>query len=348
MNALLLTQYMQLEMVEMPVPAIGPDDVLVRVRACGICGSDVHGLDGRTGRRIPPLVMGHEAAGEVVEAGANVTDLRAGDRVTFDSTVYCGRCFHCVRGEQNLCDNREVLGVSPGPYRRHGAFAQFVAVPRRIMYRLPENLSFEQAAMIEAVSVAVHAVSLTPIRLGDTAVVVGTGMIGLLTIQAARNAGCSRVIAVDPDEGRLKLARAAGATDAINPKATGAVDAGAVDAILALTDGRGADVALECVGATEPIRTAIGGVRKGGAVTLVGNVSPEIELPLQSVVSRQIRVQGSCASNGEYPACIELMSRGAIQVDTLISAVAPLEEGASWFDRLYRHEPNLMKVILRP
>ena len=343
MNALLLTQYMQLEMVEMPVPSIGADDVLVRVRACGICGSDVHGLDGRTGRRIPPLVMGHEAAGEVVETGANVTDLKAGDRVTFDSTVYCGRCFFCLRGEQNLCDNREVLGVSPGPYRRHGAFAEFVSVPRRIMYRLPENLSYEQAAMIEAVSVAVHAVGLTPIRLGDTAVVVGAGMIGLLTIQSARNAGCSRVITVDPDEGRLKLALAAGATDSINPKAVNAVEA-----IRELTGGTGADVALECVGATEPIVTAIDGVRKGGAVTLVGNVSPKIELPLQSVVSRQIRVQGSCASNGEYPACIEMMSRGAIQVDTLISAVAPLGEGASWFDRLYRHEPNLMKVILRP
>jgi L-iditol 2-dehydrogenase len=343
MNALLLTQYMQLDMVEMPVPSIGADDVLVRVRACGICGSDVHGLDGRTGRRIPPLVMGHEAAGEVVETGANVTDLKPGDRVTFDSTVYCGRCFFCLRGEQNLCDNREVLGVSPGPYRRHGAFAEFVAVPRRIMYRLPANLSYEQAAMIEAVSVAVHAVGLTPIRLGDTAVVVGAGMIGLLTIQSARNAGCSRVITVDPDEGRLKLALAAGATDSINPKAVNAVDA-----IRELTGGTGADVALECVGATEPITTAIDGVRKGGAVTLVGNVSPKIELPLQSVVSRQIRVQGSCASNGEYPACIEMMSRGAIQVDTLISAVAPLEEGASWFDRLYRHEPNLMKVILRP
>src|SRR5260370_7822369 len=169
MNALLLTQYMQLDMVEMPVRAIGRDDVLVRVRACGICGSDVHGLDGKTGRRIPPLVMGHEAAGEVVEAGANVTDMKAGDRVTFDSTVYCGRCFYCLRGEQNLCDSREVLGVSPMPYRRHGAFAEFVSVPRRIMYRLPENLSFEQAAMIEAVSVAGHAGGLTPKRLGRSA-----------------------------------------------------------------------------------------------------------------------------------------------------------------------------------
>ena len=257
--------------------------------------------------------------------------------------MYCGRCFHCLRGEQNLCDDREVLGVSPGPYRRHGAFAEFVAVPRRIMYRLPENLSFEQAAMIEAVSVAVHAVSLTPIRLGDSAVVVGSGMIGLLTIQAARNAGCIRVIAVDPDEGRLKLALAAGATDAINPKATGAVEA-----IQALTGGRGADVALECVGATEPIRDGDRRSAQGRGGDAGGECVAGDRVAAATVVSRQVRVQGSCASNGEYPACIEMMSRGAIRVDTLISAVAPLEEGASWFDRLYRHEPNLMKVILRP
>jgi L-iditol 2-dehydrogenase len=326
---------MQLELVDMPVPEIAPEEVLVRVRACGICGSDVHGLDGSTGRRLPPLVMGHEAAGEVVATGAAVTDLEVGERVTFDSTVYCGRCFHCARGEVNLCDRREVLGVSPGPYRRHGAFAEYVAVPRRIMYRLPDSLSYEQAALIEAVSVAVHAVGLTPIRLGDTAVVVGSGMIGLLTMQAAKLAGCTRVIAIDTDDTRLKLARDMGATETVNPKQSEPPQAIA-------------DVAIECVGATDPIRTAIASVRKGGAVTLVGNVAPDINLPLQSVVTRQIRLQGSCASNGEYPACIDLMARGAIKVDPLISAVAPLQEGPAWFDRLYRHEPGLMKVILRP
>ena len=334
---------MNLEMVPMPVPEIGPDDVLVRVRACGICGSDVHGFDGSTGRRIPPLVMGHEAAGEVAQAGAHVRDLAMGDRVTFDSTIYCGQCFYCARGDINLCDNRQVLGVSPGEYRRHGAFAEYVAVPRRIMYRLPDNLSYEQAALIEAVSVAVHAVNLTPVADGRTAVVVGSGMIGLLAIQALRAAGCARVVAVDLEECRLKVARELGATETINPK-TG--DAAA--AVREMTDGRGADVALECVGATEPIRTAIASVRKGGAVTLVGNIAPAIDLPLQAVVTRQIRLQGSCASCGEYPACIDLISSGAIRVDPLISAVAPLAEGAAWFGRLYRHEPGLMKVILRP
>jgi len=343
MQALLLKQYLHLELVHMDEPEIGPDDVLIRVRACGICGSDVHGLDGSTGRRIPPLVMGHEAAGEVVRTGANAADLAPGDRVTFDSTIYCGRCSFCARGEINLCDNRMVLGVSPGEYRRHGAFAEYVAVPRRIVYRLPANLSYEQAALIEAVSVAVHAVNLTPIALGDSAVVIGTGMIGLLAIQALRAAGCSRVFAVDPDASRLPLARDMGAAETFNPR-----ECDVPAEIKKATGGHGAAVALECVGAADPIKTAIASVRKGGAVTLVGNVSPSIELPLQSVVSRQIRLQGSCASCGEYPACMELMASGAIRVDPLISAVAPLAEGAQWFTRLRNHEPGLMKVILRP
>ncbi len=343
MNALLLTEYLRLELTAMPEPSPGPEDVLVRVRACGICGSDVRGFDGSTGRRIPPLVMGHEAAGEVVRTGAAVTDLRVGERVTFDSTISCRRCAYCAAGEANLCDAREVLGVSPGPYRRHGAFAELVVVPRRIIYRLPEAIGFEQAAMIEAVAVAVHAVGLIPVRLGETAVVVGSGMIGLLAIQAVRLAGCSRVVAIDIDEDRLRLARQLGATDALN---AGAVDAAA--AVRELTGGRGADVVLECLGAPGTVRNAISCVRKGGTVALVGNVAPAVEVPLQDVVTRQIRLQGSCASNGEYPAVIELLASGAIRVDPLISAVAPLAEGPAWFERLYRREPGLRKVILRP
>ncbi len=332
MDALLLTEYMKLEMVQMDEPEIGPDDVLIRVRACGICGSDVHGLDGSTGRRIPPLVMGHEAAGIVERAGAAVHDLKSGDRVTFDSTIYCGRCDFCSRGDVNLCENRMVLGVSPGEYRRHGAFAEFVSVPRRIVYRLPDSLSFEQAALIEAASVAVHAVNLTPVKLGDAGVVVGSGMIGVLTVQALRAAGCANVTVIDPVESRLQMALDCGATD-VRTSAAGVANA---------------DVVIECVGANEPVQTAIACVRKGGAVTLVGNVSPKVELPLQAVVSRQIRLQGSCASCGEYPAVIELMARGVIRVDSLISAVAPLKEGADWFGKLYRREGNLMKVILQP
>ena len=343
MKALLLEQYMQLGYQEVPEPAISPDDVLIRVKACGICGSDVHGLDGSTGRRIPPIVMGHEAAGVIQEVGANVKGWSTGDRVTFDSTVSCGHCYFCARGEINLCDNRQVLGVSCGEFRRHGAFAELVSVPARILYRLPDSLGFAQAAMIEAVSIAVHAVNITPKSLGDTAVVVGSGMIGLLTIQAAKAAGFARVFAVDLDDNKLAAALRLGADAAFNPKT---VDV--PKAIQELTNGRGADVALEAVGAAAPIKTAIMSVKKGGTVTLIGNIAPNIELPLQAVVTRQIRLQGSCASSGEYPACIELLASGRIKVDEMISARVPLAEGADWFKRLYAHEPNLMKVILEP
>src|SRR6476660_4752385 len=252
MDALLLTAYMKLEMVQMDQPEIGPDDVLIRVGACGMCGSDVHGLDGSTGRRIPPLVMGHEAAGVIAETGRDVKEWKAGDRVTFDSTVSCGRCHFCRRGEINLCDNRQVLGVSCGDYRRNGAFAEYVSVPQNILYRLPDTLAFEHAALIEAVSIAVPAVNLTPRALGDTAVVVRAGMIGQLTIQAAKIAGFGRIFAVDIDDAKLARAKSLGADETFNSKSC---DVPAE--IAARTDGFGADAAVEAVGATDPIRTAI-------------------------------------------------------------------------------------------
>ena len=343
MKALLLKQYMQLELTDMPKPTIQADEVLVRVKACGICGSDVHGIDGSTGRRIPPLVMGHEAAGVVAEIGSEVKHFREGDRVTFDSTIYCGHCFYCRKGRPNLCDNRLVLGVSCEDYRQHGAFAEYVAVPQHIVYALPDALPFEHAAMIEALSIAVHGVGLTPIPLDSTAVVVGSGMIGLLVIQALRLAGCMRVFAVDIDDAKLKLALQLGAEEGLNPKSCDVPSC-----VRERTGGRGADISVEVVGATDPLNTALTSVRKGGVLILVGNLSPKVELSLQSVVTREIQVLGSCSSAGEYPACIDLLARGAIQVEPLISARVPLSEGPDWLHRLYRKEPNLMKVILQP
>ena len=343
MKALLLSEYKKLDVVDFDKPTIGENDVLVQVKACGICGSDIHGYDGSTGRRIPPLVMGHEAAGVVAEVGTNVRDFKPGDRVTFDSTVSCGECFYCRAGRINLCDNRMVLGVSCNEYRRHGAFAEFVSVPQHICYRLPEELPFEHAAMIEAVSVAVHAVNRTPIKLGDTAVVVGSGMIGLLAIQSARLAGCSRIIAVDLDASRLEKSKLLGADVGLQG---GKVDV--PEEVRKLTNGRGADVVLEVVGTTATIKTAIESARKGGSITLVGNLAPNVEMPLQSIVTRELNVFGTCASSGEYPACIDLLASGAIRVDEMITARASLDEGPEWFARLYGGEPGAMKVILEP
>jgi L-iditol 2-dehydrogenase len=343
MQALLLSKYRNLELTDFPRPTPGADEILVQVAACGICGSDVHGYDGSSGRRIPPIIMGHEAAGIVAAVGAGVTGFSEGDRVTFDSTIYCGACPYCLRGQVNLCDRRQVLGVSCGDYRRHGAFAEYVTVPARVAYSLPAGLPFAEAAMLEALAVAVHAVSLSNIAPEDTAIVVGAGMIGLLTLQAVRAAGCTRVFIADVDASRLQLAEKIGATKTLN-----ASGADLVAEVQRLTGGAGVDVALEAVGIDATVHTAIECVRKGGRVTLIGNVSPQVSLPLQVFVTRQIRMQGSCGSAGEYPRCIELLASGRVQVKPLISAIAPLQDGPQWFERLYSREPNLMKVVLTP
>jgi L-iditol 2-dehydrogenase len=343
MKSLLLSAYNQLAIADMPLPAVGAGEVLVRVEACGICGSDVHGYDGSSGRRIPPIVMGHEAAGTVAAIGAGVEGYAEGDRVTFDSTVYCGECAFCKSGDVNLCDNRQVIGVSCGDYRRHGAFAEFVAVPQRILYHLPSGISFAEAAMLEATSVALHAVRVSGADGGETALVIGAGMIGLLTLQAARAAGCARVFITDVDATRLKLAEQVGA-DAILHGSGGELTA----EVMRLTGGQGVDLAYEAVGRNQTVAAAIDCTRKGGTVTLIGNIAPEVTLPLQKVVTRQLRLQGSCASAGEYPQAIDLIASGKIKVGPLITAVAPLEEGPRWFERLHALEPNLMKVILTP
>ena len=343
MKALVLVEYNRFEIQDVPVPEIGPEEVLVRVRACGICGSDVHGMDGSTGRRRPPVVMGHEASGVIERVSPGVEGWAEGDRVTFDSTIYCGRCWHCRAGRVNLCDLCRVLGVSCDEYRHHGAFAEYVAVPQHILYRLPDGLTFERASLVEPLSVAVHAVHRTRIHLADTAVVVGTGMVGLLVVQSLRAAGCAPVYAVDLDAGKLELAKRLGAEEGFQPQ-----QCDVPAEILKRTGGRGADIAVEVAGLTATVQMAIASLRKGGQLTLVGNLSPTVELPLQAVVTRELTLAGVCASQGDYPACLEMIARGTVNVDPLITATTSLEEAPSWFARLKAGEPGLMKVIVRP
>jgi len=343
MKALVLKEYNKFEIEEVPVPEYVDDEVLIRVKACSICGSDVHGMDGSTGRRIPPIVMGHEASGIIEQVGKNVKNYKPGDRVTFDSTISCGKCYFCRRGEINLCDNRMVLGVSCGDYRLHGAFAEFVSVPQHILYPIPDSVSFERAAMVEPLSVAFHAITRSKVQLGSSAVVVGAGMIGLLIIQLLKINGCGKIIAVDMIPEKLEMAKKFGATDVI------IADKVEVPAeVYKLTGSRGADIAFEVVGLTPTVQNAVASLKKGGTLTLVGNLKPLVDLPLQLVVTRQLSLNGTCASSGEYPECLDLIASGKVDVDSFISAVAPLDEGASWFNRLYNQEKGLMKVILKP
>lgn len=379
MKALVLTAPSEFNYdLNFPEPAPAAGEVLVKVQACGICGSDIHGMDGRSGRRQMPIVMGHEAAGEIIGLGEGVTEWQVGDRVTFDSTEYCGECEECKAGFVNLCPNRRVLGVSPGEYRRHGCFAERIALPTRILYRIPDELPYEKAAFAEPVSIALHAVNLADgIEVGEafsdieehehgdnaecatkecghdcecegeakggTAVVVGAGLIGLLVIQALKARGWEKVIAVDLDDKRLELARQLGAEEAFNAK-----QEGLAMHIRKICGGDGADASFEVVGAAAPLDLAIRSVRKGGQVVLIGNLQPNTPFPLQEVVTRQITIKGSCSCAGEYPEAIRRIQDGSIQVEPLLSAVAPLEEGAGWFKRLYDNKEGLLKVVLQP
>ena len=374
MNALVLTGPSQFEYdTAFPDPQPGPGEVLVKVRACGICGSDIHGMDGRSGRRQMPIVMGHEAAGDIIAVGEGVENWQVGQRVTFDSTEYCGECEECQRGYVNLCANRKVLGVSPGTYRRHGCFAERIALPTRILYPLPDTLSYEKAAFAEPVSIALHAVNLADgIEVGEafsgeeagcgdeacagcdshahgetatggTAVVVGAGLIGLLVLQALKARGWERVIAVDLDDRRLELARELGAAETFNAK-----QEGLAEQLRAICGGDGADASFEVVGAAAPLDLAIRCVRKGGQVILVGNLQPQTPFPLQEVVTRQITLKGSCSCAGEYPEAVRRIQDGSIRVEPLLSAVVPLAEGEGWFQRLYDNKEGLMKVVLVP
>jgi len=343
MKALILSDYKKFVYDETADPKPESDEVLIKVEACGICGSDVHGMDGSTGRRRPPIIMGHEAAGVIMATGSDASEWRKGDRVTFDSTIYCGKCEFCQRGEINLCDARRVLGVSCADYRQNGAFAEYLAVPQRVLYRVPDALSFEHAALIEPFTIALHAVKRAGISSPKSSVVIGAGMIGLAIVQVLASQGCRSIICVDVAADRLAVATKCGATQVINSKT-----AEPIEAILALTNGKGSEVALEAVGLTSTVDLALQSVRKGGSVVLVGNVAPKIDFPLQIAVTRELSIYGSCASKGDYPECLDLMARKALRPDLLISAVAPLSEGADWFQRLYNKEPGLLKVILKP
>jgi L-iditol 2-dehydrogenase len=322
---------------------VGPDDVLVRVKACAICGSDVHGFTGKTGRRLPPLIMGHEAAGVVEATGRNATAFQPGDRVSFDSTVYCNHCPACTAGLFNRCQSRQVLGVSIPEFKRHGAMAEYVAVPSWIAFKISDDLAFTHAALLEPASIAVHAANRSAVQQGDTVLVVGAGTIGLLAIQAARLKGARTVIACDLNDFRLRIAKAMGADVTVNTSGTDALAQ-----ILGHTEGRGVDVSFEAVGLPETFRLAASALKLGGQVVAIGNVRRDVEINLQELVSRELTFTGSYASSGELRSCADLIATGRIRVEPLISEVLHLKDGPKAFERLLKAEEDLIKIVLEP
>ena len=343
MKALIYTKPYCLEYSDFPQPAVGDDDVLIRVKACGICGSDVQGFTGKTGRRIPPLIMGHEAAGIIEDVGKNVRDFQRGDRVCFDSTVYCNKCQPCREGLYNRCENRQVLGVSTPTFRRHGAFAEYVAVPWWIVSKIPDDMLFVHAALLEPVSIGMHAANRAPVSADGTVVVIGAGPIGLFILQACKLRKTRKVIVCDINEFRLDVARKLGADEVVNP-----LKSDIKEAIFKQTKNKGADVTFEAVGFASTFQNAVSVTRTGGHLVVVGNLESKAEFDLQQFVARELTFTGSYASCGEFRDCIKLVASGKISVEPLISDVLPLADGSSAFDRLLKAEENLLKIVLEP
>lgn len=339
MKALVFYGNEDLRLAEVADPKAGPGEALIRVKACGICGSDVHGYLGITGRRTPPMVMGHEFSGEVAAVGPGVADIRVGDRVAPYPVVFCGECAACRAGNMHLCLNKRALGVLDCD----GAMSEYIAIPARLLFKLSDRVSYEVGAMMEPLAVAMRGVNHAGDLAGKTVLVVGAGTIGLLALALVKTRNPARVFVSDLSDTRLDVARRLGADFAVNPSQE---DLAA--AVKAATGGAGADVAIEAVGATPTVQQAMSCLRTGGTGVWIGNSAKMITVNMQEIVTRELRVAGSFLYTvQEFGEVVGLLNEGRLDVDPVISLKAPMmEEGIALFARLAKDPGPLIKVIL--
>ncbi|MEA4815655.1 MAG: galactitol-1-phosphate 5-dehydrogenase [Lachnospiraceae bacterium] len=343
MKALVLKEYNKFSYEDVPMPEVKDDEVLIKVMAASICGSDVHGMDGSTGRRVPPIIMGHEASGIVYGLGKDVKGFEIGDRVAVQSLLQCGKCEACMEGKYNLCENRLVLGVSCDELYKNGTYAEYATVRAIAVHKLPEGLDFIKASMVEPLSIAYHAVSLIDIDIKKPVLVLGTGTIGIFAVQVLNAMGCENIIAADRNDNKLEIAKKSGAKETVNIK-----DKSLKEEISRLTGKKGVFAAFDAIGNSFSVNECIDNVKKGGSVVLIGNAVPKVDFPLQKVVANEISLFGSNNSSDEFPECLSLMTGGKVDVSLVLSKVAPLSEGGQWFGRLYNKEKGLIKVVLIP
>jgi L-iditol 2-dehydrogenase len=338
MKALVFRGPGSMPLEDRPDPEPGPGEAVVAIRASGICGSDVHGFAGATGRRRVGVVMGHEAAGDVIEIGSGVTSVRSGDRVVLRSILPCGSCDRCRHGQPNICLARQGMGM-----HFDGAYAERIVVPESLLLALPDTLTYEEGTIVEPLAVAMHAVNITPFALMDFVVIVGAGPIGLLTLLAARQRGAGSIIVTDRDPHRLGVARRIGADQAI--------DVGRTDPVAAVeagTHGRGADAVFEAVGIAATVAQSIAVARPGGQVTWIGNSAPDVEIPMQQLVTRELTVRGAYGFVDEFELAADALAAGWIDARQLIECVAPLDEGEDLFRQLAAGTLSAVKVVLAP
>ncbi len=338
MKALVYLGPKKMEIQEWAAPEPGPGEVRVRSKFVGICGSDVHGFLGTTGRRTAPMVMGHEMSGTVDKKGAGVQGIPAGARVTVQPILNCGHCRYCEKGLINICQNRKFLGTMS----TNGAFSEYFCVPAENICVLPENVSLEVGALVEPFAVAFRAVKhALPVE-GKTVMVCGSGTIGLMILKVLKLNKAKRVVMVDLSDERLSLARRHGADDVVNPGTT-PLDQALRD--LGIRDD--VEVSFEAVGVSPTVQQTVDFVQNCGQVIWVGNSSPMVSLNMQNVVTREVNIQGSYVYTGEdFRACVGLLSGKPQDFSGIISKIIPLGEATAAFDTLSEGAGSLIKVLV--
>ncbi|MGE5585761.1 MAG: zinc-dependent alcohol dehydrogenase family protein [Bacillota bacterium] len=301
---------------ERDVPCPGPGEVLVRVEACGVCGTDFHIFRGEAPAR-PPVVLGHEYCGEVVALGEGLTGLKLGDRVAVDPNIACGRCYHCRLGKVHLCESMEALGVTID-----GGFAGYSVAPATQCHSLPAGMSAVQGAFVEPVACCVHGIDLAGIRPGNTVVVLGGGTIGLILLQLALGSGAATLIVSEPVQKKRELALKFGATLAVDP-----LSADLEEQVRAVAPA-GADVVIEAVGRPETIEMAVRIAARGGCILLFG-VAPEdahVSMRPFAIYKKELRIQGSYVNPFTFSRAIALLAGAAVEVEPLVERVVALED----------------------
>lgn len=337
MKALVYEGAYKMSLREVPIPVPAENDVLVRVRSVGICGSDVHGFRGTTGRRKPPIIMGHEFSGVVEAVGGGVKSWKPGDRVVCNPLLTCGVCEGCSSGFPNICQDRHCLGVD-----LNGAYAEFVNVHERMVCRLPDSMTFDQGSLVEPLAVAMRAANQTDFLLSDTVAIIGCGTIGLLTMLAVRMKGAGEIIMIDTNDHRLAFAKKLGADHALNSQS---VDV--VEAVRKLSGGKGVSAAIEAVGISATANLSLLIAKNGAHVTWIGNSQPEITVNMQQIVTRELKVAGTYGFAGEFAAALDAIRLRRIDPLHLVEKETNLAEAAELIGDLANGASNFVKVIVK-
>ncbi len=325
---------------EVPVPEINDNEVLIKIKYTGICGTDWSIYNGWYSADKLPMIPGHEFSGTIAGLGKNAKNLKVGDRVTADINMGCGTCFYCIRGEKLLCDSFTQLGI-----HTDGCFAEYVKAPWMQIHKLPENLSFEQGAFIEPVSCVIHSAKAMDAKLGSSIAIIGCGL-GVLHARMAVLRACAPVIIFGDNRKRLQIAKDMGVDYAFH------IDdvADPVAEVKKITNGRGVDYAIEAVGKTKTYEQAFAMLRRGGKLTAFGIVGEQDTIPMRpfDFVLGEKKITGSCAGVGaDWPDAMTLISNGRIDPRPLFSMKVPLED-LDWALHELRKDPSLFKIFVSP